>query len=602
MVKQNSHVHFYVGLVVALIRSGPYYSTNVKSSERDVETIESRTLNEGLSFLTKCLPLLGKALDQGMMNTSLSVPREFKRSHQNRCIPAFLQAYFKLVFDECGCLRDEADVTAVEFLRQVCFFLYKLEQPYSPEQEASVIEAFVRTEGELELELGGKVGDMVAAASYITRDVFAGFDPKDIVPRHGPGAVATGERLEEKWHFARLYDGIHQMYPYYKYFVVGGARELVDRLDWYKSLERRETGVAKVVLVPKDSRGPRLISCEPLEYQWIQQGLGRKLMGHLESFWMTRGHVNFTNQEVNRQLALESSRTLEFATLDLKEASDRVSLELVQAVFKHCPELLRALEATRTSATLLPNGTVQSLKKFAPMGSALCFPVEAFVFWAVIVASLARRDRVSPSKSAEFVYVYGDDIIVPTADADFCMQALESVGLKVNASKSCIHGPFRESCGMDAFKGTQVTPIRCKAPWTGKSSDATAFASYVALRNNLAKRGYVGSVLEYLDSTIAKTYGRLPYGTPRASYPCIHVDDANEAEALNVAHGFKSRLQQSLQRVEFLLSTFKSGKVVTGLDGWHRLTRNIVMGAGDRPSETVVPRSVKIKRSWTAVF
>jgi len=602
LVRQNSHVDFYVGLATSLIRSGPYYSTNVKSSERDIETLQSRCSAEGLAFLTKCLPKLGKALDQGMLNTQLSVPREFKRSSKNRGIPAFLQAYFKRVFNATGTLRDDADIVAVKFLRQVCFFLYKLELPYTREQETSVVEAFVRTEGELELELGGTVGDMVAAASYITRDVFAGFDPKDIVPRHGPGAVATGEHLDEKWDFSRLYNEIHQVYPYYEYFIVGGARELIDRLEWYKSLERRETGVAKVVLVPKDSRGPRLISCEPLEYQWIQQGLGRKIMCHLESFWMTKGHVNFTNQEVNRSIALESSKTLKYATLDLKEASDRVSLDLVRAVFKHCPELLRALEATRSSATTLPSGRVLPLKKFAPMGSALCFPVEAFCFWAIIVASLARRDRVSPSKSAESVFVYGDDIIVATEDADFCMQALESVGLLVNKSKSCIHGPFRESCGMDAFRGVQVTPIRCKAPWTGKSSDATAFASYVALRNNLASEGYTGAVLEYLEKHITRTYGKLPYGTKLAAYPCIHLLDAIEAEARNIASGFKHRVKQSLQRVEFLLSTFKSGKVVTRLDSWNRLLRDVVMGGGDTPSETVVPRSVKIKRRWTAVY
>jgi len=600
-VDHNRHADFYVGLLGSLIRSGPYYSTNIKSSERDIETLVSRAALEGLSFLTKTLPRLGKALDQGMMTGSFSVPREFKRAPKYRSIPAFLQAYFKLVVDEHGALREDADVVAVEFLRQVCFVLYKLELPYSREQEASVVEAFLGAEGELELELGGETGNIVAAASYITRDVFGDFDPKDIVPRHGPGAVATGERLEDKWHFARIYDKIHQMYPYYEYFVVGGARELVDRLEWYKGLERLDTGKAKVVLVPKDSRGPRLISCEPLEYQWIQQGLGRKMMSHLESFWMTRGHVNFTNQEVNRRIALESSLTREYATLDLKEASDRVSLQLVQAVFKHCPDLLRALEATRTTATTLPDGRVVQLKKFAPMGSALCFPVEAFCFWAVLVAALARRDRVTPSKAAASVFVYGDDIIVKTEDAEFCMQVLESVRLKVNVSKSCIHGPFRESCGMDAFKGVPVTPVRCKATWTGKNSDAKAFASYIAVMNLLAEKGYhIAS--QYVERELAKVYGKIPYGTSFSSYPCICIPDAIEAEARNIALGFKHRVQPSLQRVEFLLSTFRSGKVMTALDSWGRLLRDIVMGAGDSPSETVLPRSVRIKRGWTAVY
>lgn len=601
MPNQNSHVDEYVGLMCSLIRSGPLYTVGVKSFEKDVETVMSRTLTEGIQFMTKVMPALGKALDNGLGTGQFAVPREFKRSPKYRGVPAFLQAYFKLIFDSDGGLREDADLAAVKFLRQVCFLVYKLELPYSREQEASVVEAFVATEGELELELGGSVGDLVAAAGYISREVWQGFDPKDIVPRHGPGAVATGEKLDAKWRFSRLYREIHQVYPYYEYFVVGGARELIDRLEWYKSLERRTHGVAKVVLVPKDSRGPRLISCEPLEYQWVQQGLGRKMMCHLESFRMTKGHVNFTNQEINRGIALESSRTGEYATIDLKEASDRVSLELVREVFKHTPDLLKCLEATRSSATTLPDGRVLELRKFAPMGSALCFPVESFVFWALIVASLARRDRVPPSKSAEHVFVYGDDIIVKTEDAAYVMQVLESVRLRVNVAKSCIQGDFRESCGMDAFRGVQVTPLRAKTLWSGRKSDASALAAYVSLLNGFNAAGYTGAG-EYLCKMIEGVYGKLPYGTRYSSYPCIIVDDAIEAEARNIASGFKHRIQQNFQRVEFLLSVFKDGKVVTTLDSWTRLLRDMVMGGGDRPSEVVVPRSTKIKRRWTPVY
>jgi hypothetical protein len=181
---------------------------------------------------------------------------------------------------------------------------------------------------------------------------------------------------------------------------VGGGKEIIDRVQWYRGLERLPAGTAKVVLVPKDSRGPRLISAEPLEYQWIQQGVGRSIVAHLEAHHLTKGRVNFTHQEVNRRLAQESSATLELATLDLKDASDRVSLELVRRVFKNTPELVRALEAIRTDATLLPDGRVQSLKKFAPMGSAVCFPVEAFVFWAILTASIPC-DKASSDAGGE---------------------------------------------------------------------------------------------------------------------------------------------------------------------------------------------------------
>jgi hypothetical protein len=291
---------------------------------------------------------------------------------------------------------------------------------------------------------------------------------------------------------------------------------------------------------------------------------------------------------------------LEYATLDLKEASDRVSLALVREVFSQTPDLLRALEATRSSATTLPSGEVVTLKKFAPMGSALCFPVEAYCFWAILVASLARRDRVSPGKAAESVFVYGDDIIVPTKDADFCMQALESVKLVVNRSKSCILGPFRESCGMDAFKGHPVTPVRAKTRWSGRASDGSAYVSYVALMNNLASSGYQ-KCSDYVREKLEETYGRLPYGTSRASYPCVIVSEPETAEAYN-AKWFKTRTKQSYQRLEFYVKTLRSSRVVSKLDSWTRLLRDIVMGVGDDPITMVVPRSIQIKRGWTPVM
>jgi hypothetical protein len=354
----------------------------------------SRTYAEGLAFLTKTLPKLGKAFDRGLVCGIFNIPLEFKRK-KNANIPAFMQAYFKMVFDDNGLLLELASVEAIAFIRQVLFFAYKLEVPYSVEDNSLVIENFVQTDKDLLLQNNPLADDILSLAKIITEKVFYGFDHKDIHPRHGPGAVATGERLDAKWKFSRLYNAIHQVYPYYSYYVVGGARELTDRLDWYRSLQRRESGEAKVVLVPKDSRGPRLISCEPLEYQWIQQGLGRKMAAHLEyRSRYTRNVVNFTRQEVNQSLAKTSSASQQYATLDLKDASDRVSLELVRRVFERSPGLLRALEACRTTDTKLPDGRVVHLNKFAPMGSALCFPVEAYIFWVTIVSAVIHAKNL----------------------------------------------------------------------------------------------------------------------------------------------------------------------------------------------------------------
>jgi hypothetical protein len=516
-----------------------------------------------------------------------------------------MQEYFKRVFGCDGVLRDDAEPAAVSHLRQVLFATYKLEVPYQKEEEQRVIDAFVQTDRSLVLDRGDdKLQPLLEAAAYIARDVLRGFDPKDILPRHGPGAVATGERLDGKWEFSRLYQSIHQQYPYYDYFVVGGPRELLDRLDWYKSLQRCESGTAKVVLVPKDSRGPRLISCEPLEYQWIQQGLGRKLSSHLEGHWLTGGRVNFTRQEINQQLALSSSMTDEFATLDLKDASDRVSLELVREVFQHRPDVLACLEACRTTATKLPDGQIVELRKFAPMGSALCFPVEAFVFWCLIVAAIhvenPREFTRLPHIYGKRVYVYGDDIIVPKDVAHVSIQALERAGLRVNTDKSCITGPFKESCGVDAFKGIQVTPIRVRTLWTGRRSDGAAYASYVETANHLRDRGYTDAY-SFLKDLVEGTYGRVPVGTTTSSYPCWTMDDPYKVQEI-LLDSYKSRFNSDYQRFEFRLPMVKPRKIQTELDGWQRLLRNSVAGELTEPSVIVVPRSIQIKRGWTPVY
>jgi hypothetical protein len=595
---------FYLRLHTLLVRSDPLDTSSKKNRFllRDIETLQSRFHAEGLAFLTKTLPLLGKSLDQALVSGRLNVPSGFKRSKANASIPAFLQAYFSLVFDEDGVLRSTASADVIRHLRQILFFAYKLELPYTTSQESVVIDKFKRVDEELDLQCDPLASSILQLAKIITGRVFRDFDHKDIRPRHGPGAVATGEKNDAKWQFARLYNSIHQVYPYYDYYVAGGARELIDRLDWYRSLARHESGVAKVVLVPKDSRGPRLISCEPLEYQWIQQGLGRKLSRFLEyGSPYTRGNVNFTRQEINRDLALSSSTTGRYVTLDLEDASDRVSLEVVRRVFERSPGLLRALEACRTTATKLPDGEMVTLNKFAPMGSALCFPVEAYVFWVIIVAAIVRYTNLPLVKVGKRVFVYGDDIVVPTEWATFSIQGLEAINLKVSASKSCISGKFRESCGMDAFDGIPVTPLRLRTRFSNLKSDGSCLAAYVSLANAFALTSPYTTASQFIWDSLETTYGKIPYGTSRSSYPSRTVRNPSVAFSLNMrAHRW--RRNRSFQQVQFLLPSLSSRRIRSKLDGWPRLLKDLIVPPVGDPSQIVLQRSIRIKRRWTTVF
>jgi len=598
MGNPNSLGEVYLELVLSVLDQDPLGITSTKNLMRDRLTLVERSEHEGLSFLTKTLPLLGKALDSGLVSGHFYTPTGFKTAHGCASIPAFLQTYFKCIFKEDGGILDSPSEDAVKHLRQVCFMLYKLELPYTEEQEARVARTFVTTDGELPVDGDFSCSNNIAAASYIVREVLSGFNPFEILPRHGPGSVATGERQEGKWEFSRLFSCIHRVYPYYDYYISGWAEELADRLGWWKSLERHESGTAKVVLVPKDSRGPRLISCEPLEFQWIQQGLGRALMNHLESSNFTGGVINFTDQEINRKHALESSRTQEYATLDLKDASDRVSITLVKELFQHNEDVLNCLMATRTRSTKLPSGEVLTLKKFAPMGSALCFPVEALCFWAIIVGAVSNKLKMRPRSVGRRVFVYGDDIIIPVDWASTAIQSLEFAGLIVNKSKSCVTGNFRESCGMDAFNGVCVTPTRLKKPWIEKRS-ADTYSAYLAFANNMAERGYAGCAA-VVWKRLEGIYGFIPYCVHDSPYPGKVVPNASRAISLNKGN-VRMRWNIHFQRVEMYVRKIRSPKHNTQLDDWTRLLRNLVMPQLDDPSHVVSPRSTQIKMGWSPV-
>jgi len=572
-------------------------------AEKDFEYCSKRFSAEGIRFLTVNLPSLRKALDLSFKTGRLEVPAGFSKV-KGTGLPVFLYSHFSKIYHPDGSLFAMPYVTRIKHVRQVCEAFYKLELPYSPALEAATLDNFVANEAAitsfLDSNQASALNDqVVSGAALLCRYVFSHFPPKDIVPRHGPGSLATGEKGEEKWKFSRLYSSIHQQFPYYEYFF-HNTNMLGDLKGDYMSLDRLNYGVSKITLVPKDSRGPRIITMEPLEYMWIQQGLGRKMMHWLEANPLTKGRINFFNQKVNQDLARRSSLTLEFATLDMKDASDLLSVKLVEKIFRLKPSILKCLLAARTPETVLPNGTVVPLKKFAGMGSALCFPVESFVFWALSVSAIAIKRGIGLHDAAPSVYVFGDDIIVPTEDAEDVIRVLSSVGLKVNTDKSYYQGWFRESCGVDAFGSFDVTPTRFKKTFPVTSEDGTGFAAWVAYANAFESKGYsllANSIYEELE----KVFGKIPYGVPTSPFPCKIVNDPALAEELNQAAKFKWRVSKDYQRVEFRVRTLVPITQDSQLDGWARFNRDILSGTGDEPSIFTLPRATRVVRGWMAV-
>jgi hypothetical protein len=539
-------------------------------SDKDIESFERRSQNEGITFLTTTLPKIGKALDAFHATTVWTAPEQFNCDGDG--IPIFLGLPIRLALD--------GNSLAVELIRQLTFLFYKLEVDYDLATRERYLDQFVTTDADLARSYdprdNNEVKGHVATMRRIIARILCNTNPKDIRPCHGSGATACRTANSDKWHELRYYPKLDATYCYADYFFYSHTH-LADELQKLED-SPESVPMARVVLVPKDSRGPRIISCEPAELMFIQQGIMNLLYEVLENHTMTRGQLNFTDQSINQRLAHEGSVSDSWATIDLTDASDRVSLRLVRDVFS--PLWFECLTACRSESTLLPDGRIVELNKFAPMGSSCCFPVEALVFWASAQATIHRLGFKHPS------YVYGDDIIVAKEFSEAIMNDLELIGLKVNRQKSFTKGPFRESCGGEYHSGSDVTPIKIRSVF-GKSS--TCVASGADLCNFLIARfGYEDAkpLIDLIEKENSYVYPRTELDIPNSiRYGTCASNDAF----------FKRRWNKSLQRFEHRVLLISTDSLELRPPTWSELLRK-ELSTGHYSDTAVSPRWVKPQR------
>lgn len=495
--------------LTAFIRDvGNQFQVSVRNQNLDIAYVKSRIRHEGVGFATKTLPQLGKHFDQALQDKRFPPLESCKRIPKG-ALPSFFNGLTRLVFALDGTLLDNPCENAIRAIRQLAYMFYKLEGDYPKELVNECINAFVDTDAEL-----GAVDPyhhqhygIAYQASIIMKQLFAGFDPKEITPRPGPGVTADKVDVCERYEPHVKYLGLHRRYPYSQFFYAN-VRSLIPQLQVYKELPVARSGTSKLALVPKDSRGPRIICTEPHEYMWLQQGLGRAMMDRLESHHLSKGQVNFYDQTVNGELALSASRDGKYVTLDMKEASDRISMALVEAVFDECPGLLESLQACSTESIRLPSGQIIRKNKFASMGSALCFPVMSAVHFTLAVASIQLATGCKTKAIAKQVFVYGDDLIVKAEHADHLFDSFPRFGLLFNPKKCCTTGRFRESCGVDAFNGVDVTPQRVKT-YTDLGKDPATMMHFFAVFHGLFNRGLWQTAKVYQD-LLEEHWGKFP--------------------------------------------------------------------------------------------
>jgi len=242
----------------------------------------------------------------------------------------------------------------------------------------------------------------------------------------------------------------------------------------------------KLDFVPKTAKTDRTIAVEPALNQFVQSGLGGVIRRRLRRYRTEMGDlmVNLNDQGWNQSLALTGSRDGTIATIDLASASDTVSTELVREVLP--PDWFRFLDIARCRRTRSPDGTWNECEKFSSMGNGFTFELESLIFAATVAAVQRANGRVP------FFGVFGDDIAMPTEDAERVVEVLSWLGFDTNVDKTFIDGAFRESCGCDYVFGQAVRPHFIK-------SEVRTLAQHFLVHNGL-KRASSGN-LRYAAAT-----------------------------------------------------------------------------------------------------
>lgn len=495
--------------------------TDEVNMKRDLETIKARTENEGLSFLTLTLPAFG----QGILNALASgrIDRsDFAGWRFWRGIPAFARGILHRIFHvDTGMLRHDADVVAIEGMRMITSIFKKISLPCTPEREQKALDNYVKTELSFnDYQAPDTLPVFKKVCELIWGHMFYGFNPNDCVPKHGPGQTAERVTGNKKFTHLKWNERIEPLFPFTEHLFVN-LNQVDDEefgLEKVDLLGEEQELPVKVALVPKTLKGPRIIAMEPVCMQYVQQAIAAYVIKAIQTSEITGGHINFTDQSINQRLALMSSVSQSLATLDLSDASDRVPLSTVEDMLASVPLLRDAILACRSRTALLPKSDIiVELKKFASMGSALCFPIEAMYFFSVIITALICERKVPVTlkeivKVSRDVYVYGDDIIVPTDKVRSVLDHLASYHCKVNVQKSFWGGNFRESCGVDAFAGEKITPVYLRELCPKDGGDAKAIVSVISTSNQLYKRGYWHTA-QFLKSSIEQLIGELPIVT-----------------------------------------------------------------------------------------
>lgn len=319
---------------------------------------------------------------------------------------------------------------------------------------------------------------MTYARSFILR-VLGQIPDWDIVSRecrHGPGAtLSTSDgRVCSYYKYENWpYDVTKAASPYAITFIQSDERWLGALEDDYRDaldIPKHQiipqekfwanvlhfTSRNSITFVPKDALKERTIAIEPVLSLFLQLGVDGLIRSSLKGYGVDLDKGQLKNQQLARRGSVDG----EFSTIDMKAASDTLSLELCHYMLP--PVWYNYLMALRSpQGVFADGGDVITYNKISSMGNGFTFALESLVFTAMIYG--VSKHYLGEYKHHHFA-VYGDDLIVRTEIAGILVYYLKKIGFTVNHDKSFFSGPIRESCGTDWFKGHLIRPVFLSDP------------------------------------------------------------------------------------------------------------------------------------------
>jgi len=574
-------------------------------SERDASRLLSLVRSRGLSFLMIDLPTAGKHFDRALSSGHLSsfCIAGFRPYKRGTSVPRLFKGLMLRVFDENGVLRSDPDITSISLLRQLFYGAKKVEVACSDSRTWEHVHEFFQTDrgvrlpslnwdedllrtdnlprlhfGDVDVTVPVPLLDLIGDddqdevppaidpalydATQSVADIVASslgvFEGSEWRAKHGPGAVSDQHHTFFKYDFPSWPDKLGSVFPMAE-FAFANLASWADfaNNEGSSDLFSSHEFPSKLIAVPKTLKGPRLIASEPVAHQWCQQMIKDYFVDRLASTPIASS-IHFRDQTFNQEAARLASHNQTHVTVDLSSASDRISCWSVERLFRRLPSLVSALHASRTrwisNEIDKCSPRFHKLRKFSCMGSACTFPVQTYLFTVLAISSVLysrgwKYTIHNIRRVSKEVLVFGDDIIVPVDGWDALQGLLGGLGLEINQQKTYGSGSFRESCGLDAFDGNDVTPTYSIT--YPEVSRPESIASCVETHNNFFAKG-LWATAEFVKSKVASLRRfrlmNVPVGSGAFGFTSYYCDNDH----------LRSRYNRDLQRMEYRADVLSS--------------------------------------------